>query len=184
MTTARRYRRSGTGRPRRTWGRTRWRLWKGCRPRRYWRLLVEARGKEQNCFSVQGEARLIARRYEFSDRARHRHEGEAASHGSRCTGIDLRTGNRSKKGRRGGAPKPSRRAQTLRLEYPYGGPVGSKGWGPNSPSGACYLLTRLFARTTHNPDRRPRFRLANRRRSEEHTSELQSRSDLVCRLLL
>src|SRR5438132_8065771 len=27
-------------------------------------------------------------------------------------------------------------------------------------------------------------RIANRRRSEEHTSELQSHSDLVCRLLL
>src|SRR2546428_1960828 len=29
-----------------------------------------------------------------------------------------------------------------------------------------------------------RFRLQKRLRSEEHTSELQSRSDLVCRLLL
>src|SRR2546428_4891705 len=32
------------------------------------------------------------------------------------------------------------------------------------------------------PSRRPRVRPAHR--SEEHTSELQSRSDLVCRLLL
>src|SRR2546421_2578174 len=30
----------------------------------------------------------------------------------------------------------------------------------------------------------PRSRMAQRFRSEEHTSELQSRSDLVCRLLL
>jgi len=33
----------------------------------------------------------------------------------------------------------------LPLEYPYGGGVGSEGWGPNSPSGAlspygCYKL--------------------------------------------
>src|SRR2546421_12832220 len=34
---------------------------------------------------------------------------------------------------------------------------------------------------THTPRR---FRLTKRKRSEEHTSELQSRSDLVCRLLL
>src|SRR5437867_2404053 len=33
-------------------------------------------------------------------------------------------------------PKPSRRPKLLPLEYPYGGPVGSEGWGPNSPSGA------------------------------------------------
>src|SRR5438874_12252951 len=32
--------------------------------------------------------------------------------------------------------------------------------------------------------RRPRVRAGSRRRSEEHTSELQSRRDLVCRLLL
>src|SRR5438067_9910625 len=34
------------------------------------------------------------------------------------------------------------------------------------------------------PLRRPRRTLVHRRRSEEHTSELQSRFDLVCRLLL
>src|SRR2546428_7517607 len=33
-------------------------------------------------------------------------------------------------------------------------------------------------------DGRPRSRSRGRPRSEEHTSELQSRSDLVCRLLL
>src|SRR2546428_5247344 len=35
-----------------------------------------------------------------------------------------------------------------------------------------------------SPPRRPRARDRRRWRSEEHTSELQSRSDLVCRLLL
>src|SRR2546428_7467906 len=34
------------------------------------------------------------------------------------------------------------------------------------------------------PESRGRVRGDRRRRSEEHTSELQSRSDLVCRLLL
>src|SRR3989440_3678304 len=40
--------------------------------------------------------------------------------------------------------------------------------------------------SSHTRLRRPRPTLANSRtvRSEEHTSELQSRSDLVCRLLL
>src|SRR5438105_5269874 len=40
--------------------------------------------------------------------------------------------------------------------------------------------TTLF--TTHNLDRA--LKLSDRIRSEEHTSELQSRVDLVCRLLL
>src|SRR2546421_2876933 len=46
------------------------------------------------------------------------------------------------------------------------------------------------ARAASRPSRRTvapcsrRGRVACRRRSEEHTSELQSRSDLVCRLLL
>src|SRR5438874_9429397 len=35
-----------------------------------------------------------------------------------------------------------------------------------------------------SPHRRPSAREAAERRSEEHTSELQSRRDLVCRLLL
>src|SRR5206468_12544666 len=39
-----------------------------------------------------------------------------------------------------------------------------------------------FARGRDSPANRPPWRHA--RRSEEHTSELQSRSDLVCRLLL
>src|SRR2546428_7464122 len=39
-----------------------------------------------------------------------------------------------------------------------------------------------FARSWNPPQRATRS--VKRRRSEEHTSELQSRSDLVCRLLL
>ena len=32
--------------------------------------------------------------------------------------------------------QPSRMAKLLPVEYPHGGPVGSKAWEPNSPSGA------------------------------------------------
>src|SRR5438552_8464549 len=45
----------------------------------------------------------------------------------------------------------------LPVEYLYGGPVGSKGWGPNSPSGAS---PRGFA-TTAKP---PPFRVPSNRR--------------------
>src|SRR2546428_641705 len=45
----------------------------------------------------------------------------------------------------------------------------------------CHLLGRLSHRL---PGRRLGDRGGHRHRSEEHTSELQSRSDLVCRLLL
>src|SRR2546425_11243722 len=41
-----------------------------------------------------------------------------------------------RRGPGGRAPKPSRRAQMLPVEYLYGEPLGSKGRGPNSPSGA------------------------------------------------
>src|SRR2546421_3309335 len=37
---------------------------------------------------------------------------------------------------------------------------------------------------SHAPDTAPSVATARANRSEEHTSELQSRSDLVCRLLL
>src|SRR2546430_8606284 len=36
----------------------------------------------------------------------------------------------------------------------------------------------------HRPDHAPPYRTRRRTRSEEHTSELQSQSNLVCRLLL
>src|SRR2546428_4743009 len=60
------------------------------------------------------------------------------------------------------------------------------------PRSTLFPYTTLFR--SHKPtDRRPRALLGSRlacnrspsaQRSEEHTSELQSRSDLVCRLLL
>src|SRR2546421_3727187 len=52
----------------------------------------------------------------------------------------------------------------------------------------CHQLRRSGPAPPSPPERKRelRFTLSNRetRRSEEHTSELQSRSDLVCRLLL
>src|SRR5215204_7480806 len=50
------------------------------------------------------------------------------------------------------------------------------------PSGACTPESTRSARVTRPSSRRPDAR--DGRRSEEHTSELQSHSDLVCRLLL
>src|SRR5690349_25087194 len=44
-----------------------------------------------------------------------------------------------------------------------------------------FNLRSRFPRLTTPPRRKP---ISPRRRSEEHTSELQSRRDLVCRLLL
>src|SRR2546427_6500556 len=44
--------------------------------------------------------------------------------------------------------------------------------------------TRSGPRTPRQPTSRPRRRPTRRLRSEEHTSELQSQSNLVCRLLL
>src|SRR5438132_9858347 len=50
----------------------------------------------------------------------------------------------------------------------------------------CGDLRRRSGYLLERPNERPGRRLADRsrRRSEEHTSELQSHSDLVCRLLL
>src|SRR5204863_7959096 len=50
------------------------------------------------------------------------------------------------------------------------------------PSASCGR--RSSAATSRACGRSPRARRAPARRSEEHTSELQSRRDLVCRLLL
>src|SRR5476649_2198222 len=56
------------------------------------------------------------------------------------------------------------------------------------PRSTLFPYTTLFRSTkdsSSSPQARPRTRAAaRRRRSEEHTSELQSHSDLVCRLLL
>src|SRR5206468_10587285 len=61
-----------------------------------------------------------------------------------------------------------------------------------SPGGASVALDDRFRRKTTTTDVDPRTEVGVTsgrrpnvyRRSEEHTSELQSRSDLVCRLLL
>src|SRR2546430_11810723 len=50
-----------------------------------------------------------------------------------------------------------------------------KGWSIGSPVWRRSFLVQSRPRGARNPDRR---------RSEEHTSELQSQSNLVCRLLL
>src|SRR5204862_4385489 len=55
------------------------------------------------------------------------------------------------------------------------------------PRSTLFPYTTLFRSppTTHGSSRRERRgSCPSRRRSEEHTSELQSRRDLVCRLLL
>src|SRR5438874_10428649 len=49
-------------------------------------------------------------------------------------------------------------------------------WEPPSPESRATILPKT---ATFRPGRRP-----SQERSEEHTSELQSRRDLVCRLLL
>src|SRR2546427_7183647 len=60
--------------------------------------------------------------------------------------------------------------------------------GPASPAGAATAgAAGRAGRPAHRPDRaRPAgcFRHTRTDRSEEHTSELQSQSNLVCRLLL
>src|SRR6266496_3417761 len=56
------------------------------------------------------------------------------------------------------------------------------------PRSTLFPYTTLFrarpGQRRRSPLRRPRGRRDRRPRSEEHTSELQSRRDLVCRLLL
>src|SRR5690606_41544912 len=66
---------------------------------------------------------------------------------------------------------------------------GSAGWSPACPRNSrCRCGSRQRRCSTRSArDRRKRPKCAPRprgRRSEEHTSELQSREDLVCRLLL
>src|SRR6266540_6524593 len=54
------------------------------------------------------------------------------------------------------------------------------------PRSTLFPYTTLFRSSTSNVTRHPNFMhpKTNSRRSEEHTSELQSHHDLVCRLLL
>src|SRR5206468_12717240 len=63
--------------------------------------------------------------------------------------------------------------------------TGTSGWrtsrSPTAPPPPCTMLITPFGRpesSNNSTNRSPS------KRSEEHTSELQSRSDLVCRLLL
>src|SRR2546427_9273972 len=73
-----------------------------------------------------------------------------------------------------------------------GMPVASVRTGRRAPSAACENALRLectiapFGRLTasSNTNVPGSVRTRQRRRSEEHTSELQSQSNLVCRLLL
>src|SRR5438874_6721237 len=58
---------------------------------------------------------------------------------------------------------------------------GSNGYGTLVLLGIVVLVFVVFTRSQRNKQRRT---LDARKRSEEHTSELQSRRDLVCRLLL
>src|SRR5207247_10123501 len=71
--------------------------------------------------------------------------------------------------------------------------VNSGQWIVDSKTGRRSLSTThyplptqlpLFARPEENPALRDAVEFYRHRRSEEHTSELQSRVDLVCRLLL
>src|SRR5438874_9377299 len=57
------------------------------------------------------------------------------------------------------------------------------------PRSTLFPYTTLFRSRSHRPEVSPvtrsrRYHRSHRPRSEEHTSELQSRRDLVCRLLL
>src|SRR5207248_11269158 len=62
---------------------------------------------------------------------------------------------------------------------------GARAPGHASRSGGAYAALQRPARGPHQPGiRPPRDLHAEPRRSEEHTSELQSPYDLVCRLLL
>src|SRR5207249_11629275 len=73
---------------------------------------------------------------------------------------------------------PTRRSSDLNAAKLYAAPVC-----PCSAAFRCHFAASASSRVTLRPDsyRTPRLYCA---RSEEHTSELQSRFDLVCRLLL
>src|SRR2546422_2122346 len=66
---------------------------------------------------------------------------------------------------------------------PYGSVTSGRLAAP-SPSAAATLSVRVRSSADHNVTRATLVSAARSRRSEEHTSELQSRLHLVCRLLL
>src|SRR2546422_9543794 len=73
---------------------------------------------------------------------------------------------------------------SLHDALPISAPARTVGWGPcASECAACSATNRNSWPWTSPLSCRPRLR-AKERRSEEHTSELQSRLHLVCRLLL
>src|SRR5206468_6066318 len=79
--------------------------------------------------------------------------------------------------------------QTCALPISCSSPRGSRSAtrraGPRRPSGGCRSTGSAGCRPSPTGRPRPgRRRRPRGARSEEHTSELQSRSDLVCRLLL
>src|SRR2546430_4516306 len=62
-------------------------------------------------------------------------------------------------------------------------PISRLPAGPGSPTGRAEPAC-CRAASSSGGGTRFRFAILRRRRSEEHTSELQSQSNLVCRLLL
>src|SRR3712207_9100162 len=76
----------------------------------------------------------------------------------------------SPKDARAGRPPVGGRSRQVKPAPPRGGPAGRPQGGHHRRRHPQHLLARLGARGV--------------RRSEEHTSELQSRQYLVCRLLL
>src|SRR5206468_10984996 len=81
---------------------------------------------------------------------------------------------------------PTRRSSDLQFS---GDPVNQARVGNRRDNTACFLevLDKMEQNQRKNDSRRHKFSARTNRadtRSEEHTSELQSRSDLVCRLLL
>src|SRR5215469_498806 len=68
------------------------------------------------------------------------------------------------------------------VQMPGGIPVGTLAIGKPGATNAALLAVAILA--NQRPELRKRLHEFREERSEEHTSELQSRRDLVCRLLL
>src|SRR5699024_11341613 len=88
-------------------------------------------------------------------------------------------------------PSPTHPMSTERISVTPSGTVAEAPWPTSSYTVICWYTQRLgvtfsFFIYRAYPSRIPTLSLSSRKRlrSEEHTSELQSRFDLVCRLLL
>src|SRR5699024_11795770 len=80
---------------------------------------------------------------------------------------------------------PTRRSSDLRWSSGEVAMVAPPGMGRGRETWPRSCSSEAYSRSTSSRSARPSSRpSANDRRSEEHTSELQSRFDLVCRLLL